>query len=75
MSWGFLNLLLDATNLEPSLISSLLGRVNKEWGQVFELVAVEGIQDLETEESVKDLSKTVKKRMLGTPNAKRHADE
>ena len=75
LSCGFLTPLLDASNLEPSLISSLLGRVNEEWGQLFELVAVEGIQDLETEESVKDLSKTVRKRMLGTPNVKRQADD
>ena len=69
MSWGFLSPALDATNLEPSLILSLLGRANNEWEQVFELVAVEGIQDLETEESVKDLSKTMKKRMLEEKNA------
>ena len=75
MSWEFLTLVLNASNLELLLISSLLRQENKEWGQVFELVAVEGIQDLETEEFEKDLSKTVKKIMLGTPNVKHHADE
>ena len=75
MRWGFLTPALDATNLEPSLISPLLGQVNEEWGQLFECVAVKDIQDLETEESVKDFSKTVKKKRLGTPNAKQHTDE
>ena len=30
LSWGYLNLTLDATNLELSLISSLLGQVNED---------------------------------------------
>ena len=76
MSWGFLAPALDATALEDSMIDSLLGRVNKDWGKLFKLVAVEGVTDVETETSFKDLTQTVRKKMLvGTPNAKQAADD
>ena len=48
--------------------------MNEDLGQFFKLVEPEGIQDLKTEVSVLDLLKTVKKKLLGTPNVKRCAD-
>ena len=71
MSWGFLAPALDTTNLEGSMVDSLFSRVNEDWGKLFQLVAVEGVTDVETETSLKDLAQTVRKKMLvGTPNAK-----
>ena len=67
---------LDATALEDSMVDSLLSRVKEDWGKLFELVAVEGVTDVETETSLKDLTQTVRKKMLiGTPNAKRATDD
>ena len=58
------------------MVNSLLSRVNEDWGKLFELVAVEGVTDVETETSPKDLTQTVKKKMLvGTPNAKQATDD
>ena len=76
MSWGFLAPALDVTALEDSMVDSLLSRVKEDWGKLFELVAVEGVTDVETETSLKDLTQTVRKKMLvGTPNAKCAADD
>ena len=76
MSWGFLAPALDATSLEDSMVDSLLSRVKEDLGKLFELVAVEGIMDVETETLLKDLTQTVRKKMLfGTQNAKRAADD
>ena len=53
------------------MIHSLLGRVNKDWGRTFELVAVEQIEDLHAEGNLLELTKTVKRKLLSTPNQKR----
>ena len=74
LSWGFLTPALDATALKESMVDSLLLRVKEDWGKLFELVAVEGVTDVETENSQKDLTQAVRKKMfVGTPNAKRAA--
>ena len=75
MNWAYLTPMLDATDIEGPMIESLLERTNEDWGKLFELVAVEGVHDLDMETSLKDLSKTVRKKMLGSPNIKRQADE
>ena len=75
MNWAYLTPVLDATDIEAPMIESLLERTNEDWGKLFELVAVEGVHDLEMETSLKDLSKTVRKKMLGSPNIKRQSDE
>ena len=68
---GFLSPVLDATSLSDSMIQSLLGRVNEDWGKTFELVAVEEIEDLAAEDHLLQLTRTVKRKLLSTPNARR----
>ena len=62
---------LDATNLSETLIHSLLGRVDKDWGKTFELVVVEQIEDLNAEGNLLELTK-FKQKLLSTPNPKRN---
>ena len=68
---GFLSPMLNATALSDPMISSLLGRVNEDWGKTFELVAVEEIEDLDAEDTLLQLTRTVKRKLLSTPNARR----
>ena len=70
---GFLSPVLDATTLSDPMIQSLLGRVNEDLGKTFELVAVEEIEDLDAEDNLLELTRTVKRKLLSTPNA-RHTD-
>ena len=62
---------LDASNLLENMIHSLLGRVNEDWGRTFEFVAVEQIKDLDAGGNLLKLTKTVKHKLLSTPNPKR----
>ena len=68
---GFVSPVLDASTLSETMIHSLLGRVNEDWGRTFELVAVEQIEDLDAEGNLLKLTKTVKRKLLSTPNPKR----
>ena len=68
---GFLTPMLNATSLSAPMIRSLLGRVNEDWGKTFELVAVEEIEDLDAEGNLLELTRTVKRKLLSTPNARR----
>ena len=68
---GFLSPVLDATSLSDPMIQSLLGRVNEDWGKTFELVAVEEIEDLDAEDNLLELTRTVKRKLLSTPNTRR----
>ena len=74
MNWAYLTPMLDATNIKEPMIESLLDRTNEDWGKLFKLVPVEGVHDLDMEMILKDLSKTVRKKMSGSPNTKRQAD-
>ena len=74
MNWAYLTPMLDATEIEEPMIESLLDRTNEDWGKLFKLVTVEAVHDLDMEMSLKDLSKMVRKKMLGSPNTKRQAD-
>ena len=68
---GFMSPMLNATSLSDPMILSLLGRVNEDWGKTFELVAVEEIEDLDAEDNLLQLTRTLKRKLLSTPNARR----
>ena len=54
------------------MVDSLLTQVKEDWRKLVALVAVEGVTDVETENSLKDLSQTCEEEdaLVGTLNAK-----